>query len=342
LWTLLSRRGFLAWSGAAAAGVIAGRGSLSAAAHEMPRVPRRLVASRRQPRPFRRFRCRYPPSRGHPRTVPRRTAVCRSTGWPMRPARSESAPRTCRPLVSGVSVSSFPGPTIEARRGQPLAVQWINQLPPRHFLPIDHTIHGAEPGVAESRAVVHVHGARGAARTRRLPRALVFCRARPRSRSIQTIRDAATLWYHDHTMGINRLNVYAGLMGLYLIRDDRERSLGLPDGQFDIPLLICDRLLRTDGQLDYPTSGDPRRAVDRRCGRGCGAHQRQNCFPYLQVQPRSYRLRLVNASNGRFFAFRLSNGERAPPDRQRPGDCWPRRRASSGCSSRRRKRGRLS
>ena len=43
-------------------------------------------------------------------------------------------------------------------------------------------------------------------------------------------QDATTLWYHDHTMGINRLNVYAGLMGAYLIRDDVEDALNLPQG----------------------------------------------------------------------------------------------------------------
>ena len=56
--------------------------------------------------------------------------------------------------------SSFPGPTFEARRGHGLWIDWINRLPQTHFLPIDHTIHGAEADKPQGRAVVHVHGAR--------------------------------------------------------------------------------------------------------------------------------------------------------------------------------------
>ena len=45
----------------------------------------------------------------------------------------------------------------------------------------------------------------------------------------------ATLWYHDHAMGITRLNVYLGLAGFYLLRDVFEQNLGLPSGEFEIP-----------------------------------------------------------------------------------------------------------
>jgi len=53
----------------------------------------------------------------------------------------------------------WPGPTIEVRRGQALSVKWTNELPRKHFLPIDTSIHGSEEGVPEVRTVVHVHGA---------------------------------------------------------------------------------------------------------------------------------------------------------------------------------------
>jgi FtsP/CotA-like multicopper oxidase with cupredoxin domain len=52
---------------------------------------------------------------------------------------------------------------------------------------------------------------------------------------------ASTLWYHDHGMGIASLNVYAGLAGLYLVRDPDNRRLGLPGGKFDVPLILQDR-----------------------------------------------------------------------------------------------------
>jgi len=56
--------------------------------------------------------------------------------------------------------SSSPGPTFETRSGQGLLVEWVNELPERHFLPIDHTLHGAEANLPEVRSVIHLHGAR--------------------------------------------------------------------------------------------------------------------------------------------------------------------------------------
>ena len=55
-------------------------------------------------------------------------------------------------------------------------------------------------------------------------------------------------------MGITRLNIYAGLLGLFLIRDDLESALNLPSGKYEIPLVIYDRMLSPDSQLYYPVS----------------------------------------------------------------------------------------
>ncbi len=66
----------------------------------------------------------------------------------------------------------------------------------------------------------------------------------------------ATLWYHDHVLGITRLNVYAGLAGFYLLRDPSlEGPLNLPSGAYEIPLVVQDRMFFTDGQLMYPVGG---------------------------------------------------------------------------------------
>ena len=69
------------------------------------------------------------------------------------------AHRDLRPTRMWGYNSMWPGPTLEVRKGQPLSVEWINQLPTKHFLPIDTTIHGSEEGVPEVRTVTHVHGA---------------------------------------------------------------------------------------------------------------------------------------------------------------------------------------
>lgn len=56
--------------------------------------------------------------------------------------------------------STSPGPIIEARRGQPLFVEWVNNLPHKHLLPIDRSLNGAEVGIPEVRTVIHFHGGR--------------------------------------------------------------------------------------------------------------------------------------------------------------------------------------
>ena len=115
------------------------------------------------------------------------------------------------------------------------------------------------------------------------------------------------LWYHDHAMGINRLNICAGMAGLYVIRDSFEDSLNLPKGEFEIPLVLMDRMIRPDGQIYYPVSqlkGSP--WIPEYAGNATLVNGK--LLPYVAVQPRRYRLRLVNASNARFYFLSLENG----------------------------------
>ncbi len=200
----------------------------------------------------------------------------------------------------------FPGPTLEVRAGQPVVVEWANRLPDRHFLPIDHSLHGAERSLPEVRAVVHVHGAKAPPQSDGYPEEW-YVPGKSAVYHYPNLQDAATLWYHDHAMGINRLNIYAGLFGLYLIRDDAEDTLNLPSGPSEVPLVLCDRLLRRDGQLDYPDSGKPDAPwVPEVVGNAMLVNGKLS--PYLEVEPRKYRFRFLNAANGRFFHLSLSNG----------------------------------
>jgi spore coat protein A, manganese oxidase len=74
---------------------------------------------------------------------------------------------------------------------------------------------------------------------------------------------AAMLWYHDHALGITRLNVYAGMAGFYLVRDDKDtgkpdNAYGLPAYPYEVPLVIQDRMFKENGELFYPSfPGDP-------------------------------------------------------------------------------------
>jgi len=199
---------------------------------------------------------------------------------------------------------SFPGPVFDTRSGEGLLVEWANELPARHFLPIDHTLHGAESGKPEVRAVVHLHGGKTPPESDGYPEAW-FVPGKSGTCFYPNRQDAALLFYHDHAMGINRLNIYAGLQGLFVVRDQVEDSLNLPKGRHEVPLLIFDRMLRTDGSLEYPTSGDAKSPwVPEVFGDAMLVNGK--LAPYLDVEPRKYRFRILSGANGRFF--RLSFG----------------------------------
>jgi spore coat protein A, manganese oxidase len=201
--------------------------------------------------------------------------------------------------------STLPGPTIEARSGQAVAVEWVNDLPTAHFLPVDHNLEGAGPGKPSVRTVVHLHGGRVPPESDGYPESW-FVPGKSGLCFYPNEQDAATLWYHDHAMGINRLNIYAGLFGLFLIRDDFEDGLGLPAGKFEIPLVLCDRLFDEQGQFLYPVSPDPDKPwVPEVFGDALLANGKIS--PYCEVEPRPYRLRILNGANGRFFHLAFAN-----------------------------------
>jgi spore coat protein A, manganese oxidase len=200
--------------------------------------------------------------------------------------------------------ASCPGPTIEARHGQAILVEWINQLPGRHLFSIDHTLHGAEADKPEVRTVVHLHGGRTGPESDGYPTDW-FTAGQSATCFYPNEQDAATLFYHDHAMGITRLNAAAGLMGLYLIRDAAEDELDLPNGACEIPLVIFDRSFHPDGRLFYPISpkaGAP--WVSEYYGSAILVNGK--IFPYHEVEPRRYRLRLLNSSNGSFYKLSFS------------------------------------
>ena len=140
---------------------------------------------------------------------------------------------------------------------------------------------------------------------------------------------AMMLWYHDHTLGITRLNVYAGLAGFWILRDDVEDGLGLPGPApqsgdapgtpyYEIPIVIQDRSFNEDGSLFYP---DSRTFFDEYAGPyipdspvspiwnpeffGDTIVVNGRTWPYLEVEPRLYRLRFLNGANSRFLILKF-------------------------------------
>ncbi|MGH9486628.1 MAG: multicopper oxidase family protein [Terriglobales bacterium] len=201
---------------------------------------------------------------------------------------------------------TFPGPLLEVRSGDTVRIHWSNRLPRRHFLPVDPSLEGSQPALPPVRAVVHVHGARVPAASDGYPEDWIV----PGHEQVFTYpnrQEAAPLFYHDHAIGLSRLNVYAGLAGPYWVRDELEESLRLPAGPLEIPLLLCDRWLDPEGQLYYPVSGIPGHPwvpeVYGNCMLVNGA-----LWPRLQLEPTVYRLRLANIANSRFFRLSFSDG----------------------------------
>ena len=108
-------------------------------------------------------------------------------------------------------------------------------------------------------------------------------------------------------MGITRLNVYAGLAGFYLLRDEWENSLNLPSGEYEVPLAIQDRSFYSDGSLYYPSNPYPAEQGGGILPEMFGDFILVNgaAWPFLDVEPRKYRLRLLNGSDSRFYELFL-------------------------------------
>jgi spore coat protein A len=198
----------------------------------------------------------------------------------------------------------YPGPTFEAERGEPIDVRWENHLPSQHIFKIDLHIHGAMPPAPAVRTVPHLHGSRSDSESDGLPEKW-FTPGHSALYHYPNSQQAATLWYHDHALGTTRLNVYAGLSGFFFLRDGEERKLNLPAGDYEIPLILQDRTLDDQGQLVYaPTMDDAVRLPPGVWGPmffGELPVVNGALYPYLNVEPRPYRLRVLNGSNSRFL-----------------------------------------
>jgi FtsP/CotA-like multicopper oxidase with cupredoxin domain len=115
----------------------------------------------------------------------------------------------------------------------------------------------------------------------------------------------STLWYHDHILDSTGANVYRGLAGFYLVFDELDTGneytgLRLPSGQFDVPLVIQDRMFAPDGSLVFDPFNHDGFLGDKFVVNG-------KIQPYLNVQGRKYRFRFLNGSNARFYQMFLTN-----------------------------------
>jgi spore coat protein A len=98
-----------------------------------------------------------------------------------------------------------------------------------------------------------------------------------------------------------------GLAGVYILRDDIEDSLNLPSGIYEIPLIIQDRNIAPDGSLVYPDPAVP--PIAEFLGESVLVNGK--IWPFLTVEPRKYRFRILNASNSRFYRLSLVESDQA-------------------------------
>jgi len=233
-----------------------------------------------------------------------------------------------------------PGATFEATRGIPINVQWINNITTPNLLPVDPTLHWADPnnlgmvmpdmvpafppGLPEAQAPVpvvpHLHGGEDhsifdghpdawfTANEEKIGPEFVTALYQYPNKQLPT-----TLWYHDHGLGITRLNVLMGLAGFYLIRDHENKldhpGRVLPSKKYEIPIVIQDRSFNTDGSFDFPNVGDNPDVHPYWMPEFFGNTIMVNgsVWPNLNVKKRQYRFRLLNNSNARFYNLEFSN-----------------------------------
>ncbi len=264
------------------------------------------------------------------------------------------------------------GGIMVAERGKPIQITFQNKLPNQHILPVDHTIMGVM-GNQVNRTSVHVHGglvpwisdggpfawfddagnygSSVMSGTQNLYKLLNPSLLPGQAEYYYPLdQSARLLWYHDHAVGITRLNAYAGIASALIIRDKFEgnlRNMGLPDfienGGREIPIVIQDKVfvgedisvadpkwsgVSTPGSLWYPHEYDgdvaeggqppelsevPEMFGDTMLANGVVS-------PFAQVEPRRYRLRVLNACQARFLNLQLYEDDGfGQPDTTKPG-----------------------
>jgi spore coat protein A len=238
-------------------------------------------------------------------------------------------------------VQNSPGLTFEAIQGLPVQVTWHNNINSAHMFAVDPTIHWANPNNmpmmpsmpwsdfppgfegAQSPVtlVTHLHGGEVQSTSDGGPNAWWtasgihgsdYNTAKPTSSDSAVYyypnqQLSTTLWYHDHAMGLTRINVMSGLAGFYLLRDVLNPvEWVLPKGKYEIPIAVQDRSFNVDGSMWFPSTG----VTD--------AHPYWNpeffgntimvngkIWPNLNVDRGEYRFRLLDGSNARFYNFKF-------------------------------------
>lgn len=219
------------------------------------------------------------------------------------------------------SARTYLGPVIIAERGKAFELTVHNALAghPLAFALDPGLVPAGSSDAVLPRTSTHLHGGNTRPDSDGGPEQ-VFLPGSSYTYRYDNNQDAAGLWYHDHALGITRLNVYAGLAGGYLIRDtpgpggtgiDTGDGTHLPPPPYEVPLIIQDRMFNPDGSFAYPPNGEltladgtPRPWAPEFFGDTATVNGK--CWPNLDVARGKYRFRMFNGSNSRFYNLRFA------------------------------------
>jgi len=214
-------------------------------------------------------------------------------------------------LVYGYGLSdndiSYPGPTILVSKNKPVNIKWINKLKLPHILEnnIENTFLIEQSACYPTCGIptsVHVHGLEVPAKYDGIFTSTIYS-----NNSLEVVylnnQNPSTKVYHDHSLGLSRLNVWSGLIGLYIISDEKlENELNVNIEQ-DIPLIIQDRLINNNGKLLYSDEICPETPNTKWAPEAFGRVNVVNgiIIPFIDIMPEQVRFRIVNGANARNY-----------------------------------------
>lgn len=228
-------------------------------------------------------------------------------------------------------IQSSPGPSFIVDRNIQAKIQWVNHIKGQYMFPVDAALLWANPRHLEASkeytpypfgdyqmqapvsVVMNIHGGMVSPENDGHPDAWFTAggiRGPVYNESIVSIlntQEPATLWYHDNTRGLSRLNLYSGLAGAYIIRDLEEMKIN-PRIE-DIILMIQDKSFGEDASLYYPVTGENTSQHPYWVSEFYGDVILVNgiSWPYMEIKKAFYRFRIINASNCRIYDIGLSD-----------------------------------
>jgi spore coat protein A len=219
---------------------------------------------------------------------------------------------------TSATTATYPGPTLRATQRSKSYVRFENHIQDEQpMFTVDRTIQWANPKRGGVPTVTHLHGGATESASDGNPDAWYTAKGEygpayiTQNYTYSNVQKPTALWYHDHAFGITRLNINAGLAGFYIVESPPEEKTPawVPTKQFEVPLVIGDKQFFPNGSINFPSIGDSPKIHPNWCSEYYADTILVNgkVWPYLNVQPRKYRFRLLNAANARVFELSLSD-----------------------------------